>query len=239
MPTGPDPNVIMRDSRSTQASLLCKRKEMLGTAIQLEQASLVHLSQEFERASSRHSEEFRREMIRRAEHIYELGARRKLINRCLRVLGVDPDATNAGQLLADAIGPNEEDADFDRDTKEVEKVLATLYRHRCLIYSGYLIWTSQVRDELMRFLYIQDCLTAIEYYMSETATKVVRNAMSANGRGDGGDTASSGAHDDEVKGRGRKASTSAGATAGEGLAKHESIGSGFEEFKSRSPRSGY
>ncbi|KAJ2684706.1 Protein SABRE [Coemansia spiralis] len=239
MPTGPDPNVIMRDSRSTQASLLCKRKEMLGTAIQLEQASLVHLSQEFERASSRHSEEFRREMIRRAEHIYELGARRKLINRCLRVLGVDPDATNAGQLLADAIGPSEEDADFDRDTKEVEKVLATLYRHRCLIYSGYLIWTSQVRDELMRFLYIQDCLTAIEYYMSETATKVVRNAMSANGKGDGGDTASSGAHDDEVKGRGRKASTSVGATAGEGLAKHDSIGSGFEEFKSRSPRSGY
>ncbi|KAJ2491884.1 Protein SABRE [Coemansia sp. RSA 2050] len=239
MPTGPDPNVIMRDSRSTQASLLCKRKEMLGTAIQLEQASLVHLSQEFERASSRHSEEFRREMIRRAEHIYELGARRKLINRCLRVLGVDPDATSAGQLQADAIGPNEGDADFDRDTQEVEKVLATLYRHRCLIYSGYLIWTSQVRDELMRFLYIQDCLTAIEYYMSETATKVVRNAMPANGKGDAGGIASTDAHDDEGKGRGRKASTSTSAAAGERLTKHGSIGSSHEEYKSKLPRSGY
>ncbi|KAJ1906020.1 Protein SABRE, partial [Coemansia sp. S17] len=234
MPTGPDPNVIMRDSRSTQASLLRKRKEMLGTAIQHEQASLVHLSREFERASSRHSEEFRREMIRRAEHIYELGARRKLINRCLRVLGVDPDATNAGQL-PDVTGlPSEDDADFDRDTQQVEKVLATLYRHRCLIYSGYLIWTSQVRDELMRFLYIQDCLTAIEYYMSETATKVVRNAMSTNGKGEAGDVASTDAYD----GKGHAADSSAGAPSDERLAKHDSIGSGNDEYKSRPPRSG-
>ncbi|KAJ2045820.1 Protein SABRE, partial [Coemansia sp. S16] len=234
MPTGPDPNVIMRDSRSTQASLLRKRKEMLGTAIQHEQASLVHLSREFERASSRHSEEFRREMIRRAEHIYELGARRKLINRCLRVLGVDPDATNAGQL-PDVTGlPSEDDADFDRDTQQVEKVLATLYRHRCLIYSGYLIWTSQVRDELMRFLYIQDCLTAIEYYMSETATKVVRNAMSTNGKGEAGDVASTDAYD----GKGQAADSSAGAPSDERLAKHDSIGSGNDEYKSRPPRSG-
>ncbi|KAJ2344142.1 Protein SABRE, partial [Coemansia sp. RSA 2673] len=234
MPTGPDPNVIMRDSRSTQASLLRKRKEMLGTAIQHEQASLVHLSREFERASSRHSEEFRREMIRRAEHIYELGARRKLINRCLRVLGVDPDATNAGQL-PDVIGlPSEDDADFDRDTQQVEKVLATLYRHRCLIYSGYLIWTSQVRDELMRFLYIQDCLTAIEYYMSETATKVVRNAMSTNGKGEADDVASTDAYD----GKGHAADSSAGAPSDERLAKHNSIGSGNDEYKSRPPRSG-
>ncbi|KAJ2823878.1 Protein SABRE, partial [Coemansia furcata] len=237
MPTGPDPNVIMRDSRSTQASLLRKRKEMLGTAIQHEQASLVHLSREFERASSRHSEEFRREMIRRAEHIYELGARRKLINRCLRVLGVDPEAANAGQLLADVAGlPNEDDADFDRDTQEVEKVLATLYRHRCLIYSGYLIWTTQVRDELMRFLYIQDCLTAIEYYMSESATKVVRNAMSANGKGDVGDEAGTDAHDG--KGKERETSSSADIPADEGIAKHDIIGSGNDEYKSRPPRSG-
>ncbi|KAJ2720070.1 Protein SABRE, partial [Coemansia sp. Benny D115] len=180
VPTGPDPNVIMRDSRSTQAMLLSKRKVMLGDAILHEQASLAHLSREFERASSKHSEEFRREMIRRAEHIYELGARRKLINRCLRVLGVDPDTVDP-EHLGKVSEPAENDVDFDRDTQEVEKVLATLYRHRCLIYSGYLIWTTQVRDKLMRFLYIQDCLTAIEYYLSETATKVARTATSAKG----------------------------------------------------------
>ncbi|KAI7824474.1 hypothetical protein BX661DRAFT_185375 [Kickxella alabastrina] len=190
VPTGPDPNVIMRDSRTTQAMLLRKRKLMLGTAIQQEQAGLAHLSREFERASNRHSDEFRKEMIRRAEHIYELGARRKLINRCLRFLGVDPDIDgspgNAPQELPVTAAMEEIDVDFDRDTQEVEKVLATLYRHRCLIYSGYLIWTSQVRDELMRFLYIQDCLTAIEYYLSETATKVVRTATSAKYTGDSG-----------------------------------------------------
>ncbi|KAJ2738925.1 Protein SABRE, partial [Coemansia sp. Cherry 401B] len=165
MPTGPDPKVIMRDSRSTQAMLLQKRKEMLGAAIMHEQAALAMLSREFEQASSKFNERFRKEMVRRAEHIYELGARRKLINRCLRVLGVSADKTET-----------ETEADFDRDTQEVEKVLATLYRHRCLIYSGYLIWTTQVRDKLMRFLYIQDCLTAIEYYMSESAANVVRKA---------------------------------------------------------------
>ncbi|KAJ2232517.1 Protein SABRE [Coemansia sp. RSA 485] len=177
-PSGPDPNVIMRDSRTTQAMLLQKRKSMLGTAIQHEQTSLAHLSREFERASSRHGEVFRKEMIRRAEHIYELGARRKLINRCLRFLDVDPDATDS-ENMAGIPEPTEDDMDFDRDTQEVEKVLATLYRHRCLIYSGYLIWTTQVRDKLMRFLYIQDCLTAIEYYLSESATKVARNVVSA------------------------------------------------------------
>ncbi|KAJ1828665.1 Protein SABRE [Coemansia sp. RSA 2599] len=178
-PSGPDPNVIMRDSRTTQAMLLQKRKLMLGTAIQHEQTSLAHLSREFERASSRHGDKFRKEMIRRAEHIYELGARRKLINRCLRFLGVDPDASDSEHMADGIPEPTEDEMDFDRDTQEVEKVLATLYRHRCLIYSGYLIWTTQVRDKLMRFLYIQDCLTAIEYYLSESATKVARNVALA------------------------------------------------------------
>ncbi|KAI8321613.1 hypothetical protein GQ54DRAFT_304637 [Martensiomyces pterosporus] len=177
VPTGPDPNVIMRDSRSTQAILLKKRKEMLGIAIQHEQASLAYLSHEFERAPNKHNEEFRKGMVRRAEHIYELGARRKLINRCLRVLGVDPDAED-NRCHSGIPELPEGGTDFDRDTQEVEKVLASLYRHRCLIYSGYLIWTTQVRDILTRFLYIQDCLSAIEYYMSETATKVARNATS-------------------------------------------------------------
>ncbi|KAJ1649340.1 hypothetical protein GGF38_006146, partial [Coemansia sp. RSA 25] len=200
-----------------------------------EQASLVHLSREFERASSRHSEEFRREMIRRAEHIYELGARRKLINRCLRVLGVDPKATNASKPPADVSGlPGEDNADFDRDTQEVEKVLATLYRHRCLIYSGYLIWTSQVRDELMRFLYIQDCLTAIEYYMSESATKVVRNATSADGKGDAGNGASTDAQ--EVKARGEGGSSAAAAPTDEALAKHDSGSS--DDRRGKQERSG-
>ncbi|KAJ2166136.1 Protein SABRE [Coemansia sp. RSA 562] len=172
MPTGPDPNVIMRDSRSTQAMLLQKRKEMLGKAIMHEQASLAFLSREFEQASSKYNEKFRKEMVRRAEHIYELGARRKLINRCLRVLGVDTGSE-------DDLAAIDLDLDFDRDMQEVEKVLAALYRHRCLIYSGYLIWTTQVRDKLMRFLYIQDCLTAIEYYISESAANVVRKATSS------------------------------------------------------------
>ncbi|KAJ2679525.1 Protein SABRE [Coemansia spiralis] len=181
MPTGPDPKVIMRDSRSTQAMLLCKRKEMLGTAIQHEQAALEALSHEFERASSRHNELFRREMLRKAEHIYELVARRKLINRCLRFLGVDPDGGGLKQQT-DSLDFDEDNGELDRDTQQVEKILASLYRHRCLIYSGYLIWTTQVRDKLMRFLYIQDCLTAISYYMSETATKVVRKGASSKGQ---------------------------------------------------------
>ncbi|KAJ2156933.1 Protein SABRE [Coemansia sp. RSA 552] len=178
MPTGPDPKVIMRDSRSTQAMLLEKRKEMLGTAIQHEQAALVFLSREFERAPSKHNEHFRREMVRRAEHIYELGARRKLINRCLRVLGFSSEQEHSLEMDGDMNDDSmsQQEVDFDRDTQEVEKILASLYRHRCLIYSGYLIWTTQVRDKLMRFLYIQDCLTAIEYYMSESATNVVRKA---------------------------------------------------------------
>ncbi|KAJ1966144.1 Protein SABRE, partial [Dipsacomyces acuminosporus] len=182
IPTGPDPNVIIRDSRSTQAILLKKRKQMLGIAIQHEQASLAYLSHQFERAPTKHNEEFRKAMVRRAEHIYELGARRKLINRCLRFLGVDPDAEDSGVQPGVSALP-QGDVDFDKATQEVEKVLASLYRHRCLIYSGYLIWTSQVRDILMRFLYIQDCLNAINYYMSETATKVARNATSGKETG--------------------------------------------------------
>ncbi|KAJ2830396.1 Protein SABRE [Coemansia erecta] len=178
IPTGPDPKVIMRDSRSTQAMLLEKRKEMLGAAIAHEQASLEFLSGEFEQASSKYNEKFRREMVRRAEHIYELGARRKLINRCLRVLGFSTDAANDDD---DDLGGAELDLGIDREFQEVEKALATMYRHRCLIYSGYLIWTTQVRDKLMRFLYIQDCLTAIEYYMSESAANVVRKATSSKG----------------------------------------------------------
>ncbi|KAJ1731234.1 Protein SABRE, partial [Coemansia biformis] len=170
-PTGPDPKVIMRDSRSTQASLLQKRKQMLGDAIRLEQTALAQLSKEFERAPGKHNEYFRERMLQHAEHIYELSARRKLINRCMAVLGVSVDSEPACAETRD-----QEDVDYDRDTQEVEKVLASLYRHRCLIYSGYLIWTTQVRDKLMRFLYIQDCLTAVEYYMSESATSVVRKA---------------------------------------------------------------
>ncbi|KAJ2707379.1 Protein SABRE, partial [Coemansia spiralis] len=170
-PTGPDPNVIMRDSRSTQASLLLKRKRMLGDAIVLEQAALAQLSSEFEQAPGRHNEYYRKKMLQHAEHIYELSARRKLINRCMSVLGVRADGVPGGMGIRD-----QEDVDYDRDTQEVEKVLASLYRHRCLIYSGYLIWTSQVRDKLMRFFYVQDCLSAMEYYMSEAATGVARKA---------------------------------------------------------------
>ncbi|KAJ2455786.1 Protein SABRE [Coemansia sp. RSA 2336] len=181
MPTGPDPKVIMRDSRSTQAMLLQKRKQMLGAAIAHEQAALAALSRAFEQASSKFNQQFRKDMVRRAEHIYELGARRKLINRCLRVLGVSPEADNGNDPGTAQIP--EPELDFDRDTQEVEKVLASLYRHRCLIYSGYLIWTTQVRDKLMRFLYIQDCLTAIEYYMSESAANVVRKATSPKSNG--------------------------------------------------------
>ncbi|KAJ1946275.1 Protein SABRE, partial [Linderina pennispora] len=172
-PTGPDPTVIMRDSRTTQAILLKRRKAMLGQAIQLEQNELASVSREFERAPNRHNGEYRARMVRHAEHIYELGARRKLINRCLRFLGVDPDDASGVGVLDD-----EGTFDLDRDTQQVENLLASLYRHRCLIYSGYLIWTSQVRDILMRFLYMQDCLSAIEYYMSEAATKVARTAAS-------------------------------------------------------------
>ncbi|KAJ1765619.1 Protein SABRE, partial [Coemansia sp. RSA 1843] len=190
MPTGPDPKVIMRDSRSTQAMLLCKRKEMLGTAITHEQAELDVLSYEFEHASSRHNEQYRREMIRKAEHIYELVARRKLINRCLRFLGVDPNVSSSAQPAGPLDFNDNDDGELDHDTQQVEKVLASLYRHRCLIYSGYLIWTTQVRDKLMRFLYIQDCLTAISYYMSETATKVVRKGASPKGQ-DGADRGAS------------------------------------------------
>ncbi|KAJ1906501.1 Protein SABRE, partial [Coemansia sp. IMI 209127] len=184
MPTGPDPKVIMRDSRSTQAMLLCKRKEMLGTAIRQEQIELDMLSHEFEHASSRHNEQYRREMIRKAEHIYELVARRKLINRCLRFLGVDPSVSASAQPTESLDFNDDDDGELDHDTQQVEKILASLYRHRCLIYSGYLIWTTQVRDKLMRFLYIQDCLTAISYYMSEAATKVVRKGASPKGQED-------------------------------------------------------
>ncbi|KAJ1934222.1 hypothetical protein FBU59_005769, partial [Linderina macrospora] len=150
-PTGPDPTVIMRDSRTTQAILLKRRKAMLGQAIQLEQNELAAVSREFERAPNRRNEEYRAQMVRHAEHIYELGARRKLINRCLRFLGVDPDDASCVGVLED-----EGSFDLDRDAQQVENLLASLYRHRCLIYSGYLIWTSQVRDILMRFLYMQD-----------------------------------------------------------------------------------
>ncbi|KAJ2361537.1 hypothetical protein IW150_007221, partial [Coemansia sp. RSA 2607] len=247
-PTGPDPNVIMRDSRTTQAMLLQKRKLMLGTAIQHEQASLAHLSREFERASSRHSEDFRKEMVRRAEHIYELGARRKLINRCLRFLGVDPDVAESEQM-AGISEPAEEDLDFDRDTQEVEKVLATLYRHRFLIYSGYLIWTTQVRDKLMRFLYIQDCLTAIEYYLSESATKVVRTVTSAKNTASGGvaDRAADGASVADVpEQRSRRGTMTSGLnrTMSNASADRTSAGAGKQgessarrASRSRSPRS--
>ncbi|KAJ2617062.1 Protein SABRE [Coemansia sp. RSA 1365] len=193
-PTGPDPAVIMRDSRSTQAMLLHKRKQMLGAAIQNEQAALATLSSQFEQASSDDGERFRSEMLQRAEHIYELGARRKLINGCMRVLGVDPQnpfrrhasvGSPENKDAAAGAGEVEDDGDglkYDQDTQEVEKVLAALYRHRCLIYSGYLIWTTQVRDCLMRFLYIQDCLMAIEYYLSESATNVVRSAVATRSK---------------------------------------------------------
>ncbi|KAJ2519294.1 Protein SABRE [Coemansia sp. RSA 1939] len=185
MPTGPDPKVIMRDSRSTQAMLLCKRKEMLGTAIRQEQAELDVLSHEFELAPSRHNESYRREMVRKAEHIYELVARRKLINRCLRFLGVDLNVSASAQPGGSLYFNEDDEGELaDPDTQHVEKILASLYRHRCLIYSGYLIWTAQVRDKLMRFLYIQDCLTAISYYMSETATKVVRKGASSREQDD-------------------------------------------------------
>ncbi|KAJ1673580.1 hypothetical protein EV182_004956, partial [Spiromyces aspiralis] len=211
-----NPQMILRDSRATQVTLLLRRKDKLGEALNELMSFFNRLGAGFEIAPTSMNEHVKQNMKECMEAIMQVRARRKLINRCLNLLGRDINGnplehfegerptqitgdgvvastmtttTNAAAAAApinsnDDSGGNSYDLinQIVQDSEKVaEQVLESLYRHRFLLHSAYVIWTSQVRDIAMRFLYAEDCWHEIRRFLTQTTSKVAHEIVAAKG----------------------------------------------------------
>ncbi|PVU87330.1 hypothetical protein BB559_006097, partial [Furculomyces boomerangus] len=176
---------ILRDSRLTQSMLLARRKERLGYAVQHYDLKHKEKVRAFELDPDISQKSYYDEIIKSANEIFELSMRRRLINRCLRMLGVDPAALDSGNgedmnLNTNLEGGMNLQASEDVTARELE----ALYRHRFLLHSAYLIWNSEIRDILFRFFSNEDTWKTIKYFMSQTAAQVVDELSKENAKDD-------------------------------------------------------
>ncbi|OMH84874.1 UPF0648 protein [Zancudomyces culisetae] len=176
-----DHRKILRDSRLTQAILLCRRKERLGMAIEMNELRQRKLMEAFEFGADIEYEE---STTQNALEIYDLCFRRRLINRCMSLLGISPEKITSENLvdqINDSLSSSTPGMTQAKEARELE----SKYRHRFLLYSAYLIWTSQIRDISMKLFYNEDTWLAMEYFISQTAAKVVSDLSNRNASEEG------------------------------------------------------
>ncbi|OMJ16068.1 UPF0648 protein [Smittium culicis] len=164
---------ILRDPRLTQSLLLSRRKERLGYAIKHYEIKNKINMDDFEQGLYTSSIDYHFETIKIANEIFDLSVRRRLINKCLDMLGYNssnPKDFSGSSFRNSIVSSNKSFNDSEEDSL---KGLETLFRHRFLLHSAYLVWNSKVRDILFRFFYNEDDWIALKYFLSQSASQVV------------------------------------------------------------------
>ncbi|OMJ15438.1 UPF0648 protein [Smittium culicis] len=164
---------ILRDPRLTQSLLLSRRKERLGYAIKHYEIKNKINMDDFEQGLYTSSIDYHYETIKIANEIFELSARRRLINKCLDMLGYNsnnPKDFSSSSFRNSIVSSNKS---VNASDGESLQGLESLFRHRFLLHSAYLVWNSKVRDILFRFFYNEDDWIALKYFLSQSASQVV------------------------------------------------------------------
>ncbi|OLY78835.1 UPF0648 protein [Smittium mucronatum] len=170
---------ILRDSRLTQSLLLSRRKERLGYVIKHYEIKGKMNMDDFEHGLYTSSLEYRNEMVKNADEILQLSIRRKLINKCLDMLDLDSNSNFGNPEIASSqekISGLSHNTDDDSSSQGLE----SLFRHRFLLHSAYLVWNSRIRDAAFRFFYNEDDFKALKYFLSQSASQVVHELDKKN-----------------------------------------------------------
>ncbi|KAJ1919112.1 Protein SABRE [Mycoemilia scoparia] len=172
-----NPTASIRNSRETQIHLLVKRGESLMHARRKVQAQLDNILSRYERRSDYNEEYIKNNLKDWVTLVSSLSSRRKLVNRCLELFGRGENGLPIQKMVDGKLQDNPVVFPQDRQNA-AERILESLYRHRFILHSAYLIWNSEVRDIMMRFLYAEDCWRDIRNYISHTTNELVKNVVS-------------------------------------------------------------
>ncbi|KAJ1986563.1 Protein SABRE [Dimargaris cristalligena] len=201
----------LRDSRTIQISLLQTRLRKVKEEIDIQ----IELQQEMEDLmlnADQAQELMAQQTLERARfNIAELQTKRKVIERTIHKLQNSQGSaqlargssdletfnrlgTTAPGFMSPQLGQGGGGGGGDQgleSNETSEDSFAATFKHRFLVHSAYGIWNTQVRDILLKFLYVEETARAFQYFMSMAATKVVRDLCADDEpKADQGDTRS-------------------------------------------------
>ncbi|PVV04898.1 hypothetical protein BB560_000581 [Smittium megazygosporum] len=167
---------VLRDSHLTMTMLLSRRKARLGYVIDMKRNELFKRLHHYENRPEASISDFQNQLSQNFDEIVELSTRRRLINQCMEMLGInDPQNSDFSDIDSQDDVSNGEFRDTGGYCDGDSSLFEHLYRHRVLLHSAYLLWNSDLRNSLLEFFYNEDLKSALRYFLSQQALQTVNS----------------------------------------------------------------